>query len=113
MTDVQEEEEEEMTCVEMIDATTGPARHLIPHANDNQTNSKRPLHEIYITDARDSPEVNSSTDKRKKRDNTTFDDNSPASICENPYNILLKKHQQAPGATISSLVKFKSFINTL
>ena len=38
--------------------------------------------------------------------------NSPASICENPYNILLKKHQQAPGATISSLVKFKSFINT-
>merc|ERR1712210_209881 len=31
VTDVQEEEEEEMTCVEMIDATTGPARHLITH----------------------------------------------------------------------------------
>ena len=59
VTDVQEEEEEEMTCVEMIDATTGPARHLIPHANDNQTNSKRPLHKRYITDSRDSPEVNS------------------------------------------------------
>ena len=44
MTDVQEEE----TCVEMIDATTGPAGHLIPHENDNQTNSNRPLFKIYV-----------------------------------------------------------------
>ena len=43
----------------MIDATTGPARHLIiPHANDNQTNSKRPFHiRVTTMDSLDSPEL--------------------------------------------------------
>jgi len=67
-----------------------------------------------ITDSRDSPELLTHQPIKKKlngsRDETTFEDKSFLSICENPYNILLQKHQQAPGATISSLVKFKSFI---
>ena len=60
----------------MIDATTGPARHLIiPHANDNQTNSKRPLH-IRVTrmDSRDSPEVLTHQRMKKETQSITRQD---------------------------------------
>ena len=45
----------------------------------------------------------------KKKLKTMFDDKS-LKFVEMCFNILLQKPQQAPGANISSLVKFESLI---
>ena len=86
----------------------GLARHPLPHANDNQTDSKWPSHgnpPQWIKEILQN--LTLSTDEKETQDYVRW---WKSKTCGNVFNILLQKPQQAPGANISSLVKFESLI---
>ena len=95
-----------------LDATLWPVWQRIPQANDNQTSSKRPLQYRNPPHTATRNQILQNTKRTKKNreklDKTMFDENIQFLLLTCCTTYCWKN--RAPGATISSLVKFKGFI---
>ena len=89
-----------------------PVWQRIPQANDNQTSSKRPLQYRSPPHTATRNQILQNTKRTKKNreklDKTMFDENIQFLLLTCCTTYCWKN--RAPGATISSLVKFKGFI---